>query len=218
MTRQKKNRKGAPLGPTQKPRVKKPVKAETTGKRIRKHKGHISGNRNNPETTTNEHTNQAPKSTDPRHGSKTPISLNPEQAKEDKVTITDYKPQVVLKKVVELQITPEQELEQIENDGRLMALLEKVDNDELITGKDAKYFNANMARHKELMEELGYEDDEDFDDDEDEDEDADYEDDFGDAAFADEESEDQAAVKGKSLVEQWEDDEDPLDPKNQQQS
>ncbi len=205
MTRQKKSRKAAPLGPTQKPRVKKAGKAENTGKRGKKHKGLASGNRNNPETTAAAHTNQAPKSTDPRHGSKTPISLNPEQAKKDKITITDYKPQVVLKKIVESELSPEKELEQIENDERLMALLEKVDNDELITGKDAKYFNANMARHKELMEELGYEDDDDFDDDED----VDYEDDFGD---------EEAPVKGKSLVEQWEDDEDPLDPKNQQQS
>jgi ribosome assembly protein YihI (activator of Der GTPase) len=215
MTRQKKNRKGAPLGPTQKPRERKAGKADDSNKRGRKHKGLASGNRNNPETTAATHTNQAPKSTDPRHGSKTPISLNPEQAKKDKITIPDYKPQVVLKKIVELEISPEKELEQIENDERLMALLEKVDNDELITGKDAKYFNTNMARHKVLMEELGYEDDDDFDEDDD---DADYEDDFGDAAFAHEDSEDQAAVKGKSLVEQWEDDEDPLDPKNQQQS
>ncbi|MCJ8268411.1 MAG: Der GTPase-activating protein YihI, partial [Psychrosphaera sp.] len=159
-----------------------------------------SGSRNNPETTASEHTSQAPKSTDPRHGSKTPIALNPEQAKKDKITITDYTPQVVLKKVVEPEISPEQELEQIENDERLMALLEKVDNDELITGKDAKYFNANMARHKALMEELGYEDDDDLDD--------------GDEDYDESES----VVEGKSLVEQWEDDEDPLDPKNQQSS
>lgn len=200
MTRQKKNRKGAPLGPTQKPRVKKAGKADNTGKRVPKHKGLASGNRNNPETTASEHIKQAPKSTDPRHGSKTPIALNPEQAKKDKITITDYTPQVVLKKITEPEMSPEQELEQIENDERLMALLEKVDNDELITGKDAKYFNANMARHKALMEELGYEEDDELDD-----EDDDYDD-------------DEAPVEGKSLVEQWEDDEDPLDPKNQQRS
>lgn len=182
MTRQKKSRKAPSLGPTQKPRQKKADKSDTTGKRGKKTRGLAAGSRNNPETQNTSAKKQPGKSNDPRHGSKTPISLTPVEP----VFIPDTKPMAKVTKVKEPDLAPEQELEQIENDERLMALLERVDNDELLTGKDAKYFNAKMARHKVLMDELGYEDDDDFDDDED-----DFDDESG---------------NEKSLVEQWEDD------------
>ena len=175
MTRQKRSRKAAPLGPTQKPRVKK-AEVVKVGKRIKKHKGEVAGNRNNPETKDTNKQQQTNKNNDPRHGSKKPISLAPAQP----VKEAGFIPQVKLKKVKEPEVSPEQELEMIENDERLQSLLDRVDKDEVLTGKDAKYFNAKTARHQALMEELGFEDDEDFDD----------EDDFED---------------GRSLIEQWED-------------
>jgi ribosome assembly protein YihI (activator of Der GTPase) len=64
-----------------------------------------------------------------------------------------------------------------------LALLERVDNDEVLTGKDAKYFNAKTARHQELMALLGFEDDEDEDD---------FDEDF--------------TSDDRSLAEQWQDD------------
>ena len=69
----------------------------------------------------------------------------------------------------------------IENDERLAALIDRIDNGELLTGKDAKYYNAKSARHEALMAQLGYEyeDDDEFDE----------------------------APDNRSLVEQWEDDE-----------
>ena len=66
-------------------------------------------------------------------------------------------PQVELKKVKET-LTPEQELHQIENDERLMALLDRHERGELLTGKDAKYFNRLVARHQELCDLLGIDD------------------------------------------------------------
>jgi ribosome assembly protein YihI (activator of Der GTPase) len=175
MTRQKKTRKAAPLGPTQKARIKK-AEEPTVGKRIKKHKGQVAGSRNNPETRDSSNQKNAGKSNDPRHGSKTPISLTPVEL----VKKPNFIPQVKLKKVEEPAMPPEQELEAIENDERLQALLDRVDNDEVLTGKDAKYFNAKTARHQALMEELGFEDDEDFD-------------------------EEESLEDSRSLVEQWED-------------
>jgi ribosome assembly protein YihI (activator of Der GTPase) len=188
MTRQKKSRKAAPLGPAQKPRQKQADKADD--KRGKKqHRGLEAGNRNNPEVRkAKAQTNQANKSNDPRHGSKKPISLTPVEP----VKQTDFEPQIKLKKVkvVEPELTPEQELAAIENDERLMDLLDRADAGEVLSGKDAKYFNAKTARHQQLVEELGivYEDDEDEDWEDDED-------------FEQEQS--------KSLIEQWEQDDDP---------
>ena len=48
---------------------------------------------------------------------------------------------------------------QIESDAFLQQLLERVERDEILTGKDAKYFNAKTARLEQLMQQLGLEDD-----------------------------------------------------------
>jgi len=189
MSRQKKSRKPAPLGPSQKPRVKKSERELNKDKKVKKTKGRSSGSRNNPVVQTNK-SNQPAKSTDPRHGSKKPIALSP--AEVETVVIPDFKPQVKLKKVQPEDISPEQELEQIEADPRLMELLDRTDAGEVLTGKDAKYFNAKTARHEQLMDILGLsygsdEDDDDWEDDED---------------LDDEFDNDQA----KSLIEQWEED------------
>ncbi|MFT4924357.1 MAG: ribosome assembly protein YihI (activator of Der GTPase) [Phenylobacterium sp.] len=177
MTRQKKNRTSGPLAPAQKPRQKNSIREESRSQRLKKHKGLKSGSRNAQEANS-QNTGGSQQQQDPRHGSTTPISLNPAKAPEK---IRDLKPQVVLTKNPTLPVDPEQELLAIENDERLLALLERVDNDEVLKGKDAKYFNAATARHQALMEQLG------FDNDDDE----------------DEEEED-----SRSLAEQWEDDDE----------
>lgn len=98
---------------------------------------------------------------DPRVGSKKPISLVAEPQSAESNTQPEMKrhlqPQVKLTTAVET-LTPEQELEQLENDERLMALLERHERGELLTGKDAKYFNRGIARHQELCEILGIDD------------------------------------------------------------
>jgi ribosome assembly protein YihI (activator of Der GTPase) len=178
MTRQKKTRTSGPLAPTQKPRVKNTIRDELSTHRKKKPKGFAPGSRNSQEKKTTAD-GKSLQQQDPRHGSKRPVSLAPAPEQ----PVTPLKPQVVLKKAPEKVIEPEQELLAIENDQRLLALLERVDNDEVLTGKDAKYFNAKTARHQELMALLGFEDDEDEDD---------FDEDF--------------TSDDRSLAEQWQDD------------
>ena len=70
----------------------------------------------------------------------------------------NLKPTIELKKVIEPEFTPEQELEALENDERLLKLVERHEKGEMLTGKDAKYFNSRIARHQALCEILGIED------------------------------------------------------------
>ena len=58
-----------------------------------------------------------------------------------------------------MPLSPEQELALIENDSYLQQLLERVEQNELLTGKDAKYFNAKTARLEQLLQQLGLADD-----------------------------------------------------------
>ena len=70
-------------------------------------------------------------------------------------------PKASLAKVKAVELTAEQELALIENDSHLQQLLERVEKDEVLTGKDAKYFNAKTARLEQLLQELGLTEDED---------------------------------------------------------
>lgn len=163
MTRQKKSRKIGQIG------VRKlDARPENTkDKRIKKvRKGQKSGSRNSliEENKVTTSTNSSSKKVDTKVGSKKPISLiveekaplvEPQQPQQPQV-----QPSVKLKKVDNTQISPEKELEQIEGDERLVELVERVEGGELLKGKDAKYFNAKMARHAELLEILGIDDSE----------------------------------------------------------
>lgn len=159
MTRQKKNRKialnGTPRLSKEKLRELRAIKEQRT----KKHKGAKPGSRNAQEANieTSVTTNNARK--DERVGSKKPIALTPEITRpvEEPKLQRHLTPQVELKKVKET-LTPEQELHQLENDERLMALLDRHERGELLTGKDAKYFNRLVARHQELCDLLGIDD------------------------------------------------------------
>lgn len=186
MSRQKKSRKPSPLAPKQKPRLKK-SELDAQDKKVKKPKGRKPGSRNNPLTKPSSKKTVATNN-DPRHGSKKPIALDPVVA--EPVVTPDFKPQVKLKKVSQQsELTPEQELEQIENDQRLNELLDRSESGEVLTGKDAKYFNAKTARHSELMDILGLE----YGDDEDDWDDEDWED-------------DDEFAHNPSIIEQWEND------------
>jgi hypothetical protein len=161
MTRKKKTRKVAQSGT---PRLSKEKLQELRAlkeQRKKKPKGAKAGSRNAPEALKEE--NKATSGSgnkDKRLGSKKPISLKPEAVKsasEEPKMMRHLKPQVELKEV-KPSLTPEQELEQLENDPRLMKLLEQHERGELITGKDAKFFNRSVARHQELCELLGIDD------------------------------------------------------------
>lgn len=79
-----------------------------------------------------------------------------------------FKPVVQLTKAKEPEMPPEQELALLENDEKLLELLDKVDQGEILTGKDAKYFNAKTARHAELVALLGLDQDDEEEEEEEE--------------------------------------------------
>ena len=157
MTRKKKTRKVAANGT---PRLSKEKLQELRAmkeQRNKKTKGKKPGSRNAPETVSKEQSSGSSKK-DPRVGSKKPVALKPEPQQQAEHSQPELKrhlqPQVQLSNAKET-LSPEQELEQLENDERLMALLERHERGELLTGKDAKYFNRGIARHQELCEILG---------------------------------------------------------------
>ena len=150
-------------------------------------KGLAAGSRQNvPELKVQANEQQAPK--DPRHGSKKPVALGvvskeptaeqlqeqaakkaakaankaankaAEQAKVAKIEVLDDAEQV--------ELTPEQELEQLENDDRLNGLLDQVDAGKKLSKADAAWLDQRLARHQQLLEQLGLLDDEDEESDE----------------------------------------------------
>lgn len=155
MTRQKKTRSGGSNGqrhvPAQEARKTRAPKEETK----KKGAGLKSGSRNSV-ATTKAVTQTSSGAKDKRIGSKKPIALVPEQRLD---TVEFKHPKVTLSKAKPETLTPEQELAQIESDAFLQQLLERVERDEILTGKDAKYFNAKTARLEQLMQQLGLEDD-----------------------------------------------------------
>lgn len=170
MTRIKKSRGTGQIGLRHKPKAEARLDRERPIEAKKKGAGKKSGSRNSQLEAKSEPNNQGKNAKqDPRIGSKTPIPLvlnEVEKKLMDKPV--EFTPKAQLTKAKAPQVAPEQELAQLEQDEKLMALLERVEQGEILTGKDAKYFNAKTARHAELISLLGLDDDdEDFADDED---------------------------------------------------
>ncbi|MGI5309990.1 Der GTPase-activating protein YihI [Rheinheimera sp. WS51] len=156
MTRQKKTRSAVSNGlrhlAAEDARKTRQPKEQTK----KKGAGLKSGNRNSLVSSKADSSNQANK--DKRLGSKTPIPLHPVAEAETKEQL---QPRASLTKAKPIPLAPEVELAEIENDSYLQQLLEKVEQDEILTGKDAKYFNAKTKRLAELLTELGLDQEED---------------------------------------------------------
>lgn len=173
MSRSKKSRKSAPLAPRNKPvaMVREARRQEQDDKKPKKRNGLQPGSRNSAFEQKTEASNQAKVKKDPRLGSKKPIALIVDSTAVETVqaqaAVPAFEPTAKLVKDVPVAISPELELEQLENDETLLALLERVDGGEVLKGKGAKYFNKAMARHQELVTLLGLDDDFDEDDEED---------------------------------------------------
>ena len=130
-------------------------------KRKRKHKGLPSGSRfSGQDNNQNNKTTKAIK--DPRIGSKKPISLvvddNSSIKKVDKINQS---------KITKAKLTPQQELEQLENDTKLDQLLDLVEQGKTLTDEQQTYLDNKLNRIDKLMQILGYED-EDFEDEQEE--------------------------------------------------
>ncbi|OCF96193.1 hypothetical protein A9G08_10560 [Gilliamella sp. wkB195] len=118
-------------------------------KRKRKHKGLPSGSRFNGKPN-NKKTSNIIK--DPRIGSKKPISL-----------VQTDDPIIKVNQPKKVKLTPEQELDQLENDTKLDHLLDLVEQGKTLTNEQQSYLDNKLDRIDQLMKQLGYEDN-DFDD------------------------------------------------------
>ncbi|EFH2109841.1 Der GTPase-activating protein YihI [Escherichia coli] len=128
-------------------------------KRQKKRRGHAPGSRAAGGNTTSGSKGQnAPKAKDPRIGSKTPIPLGVTE----KVT-KQHKP-----KSEKPMLSPQAELELLETDERLDALLERLEAGETLSAEEQSWVDAKLDRIDELMQKLGlsYDDDEEEEEDE----------------------------------------------------
>jgi ribosome assembly protein YihI (activator of Der GTPase) len=161
MTRKKKSRTSGQIGIRHKPTAEARQERDRPVESKKKGAGLKSGSRNSIQVEAK--TGSGNQNKDPRHGSKKPIALVVTAAEQKLLTPTTQ-PKALLAKAKPVEIAPQVELEQIEQDEQLQALLERVEQGEILTGKDAKYFNAKTARHAELLSILGLDDDEEGDD------------------------------------------------------
>lgn len=155
MTRQKKTRSAGPNG--QRHLSAEDIRKTRQPKEQTKKKGAglKSGSRNNATVVSSVPKGESVKK-DKRLGSKKPIALVAADTQQPALQI---QPKASLAKAKPVAMTAEQELALIENDSYLQQLLERVEQEEILTGKDAKYFNAKTARLEQLLQQLGLADD-----------------------------------------------------------
>ena len=155
MTRQKKTRSAGPNG--QRHLSADDIRKTRQPKEQTKKKGAglKSGSRNSVAAVTPATKGESVKK-DKRLGSKKPIALVAADAVQtEQPLLQPPQPKASLAKAKVVAMTAEQELALIENDSYLQQLLERVEQDEVLTGKDAKYFNAKTARLEQLLQQLG---------------------------------------------------------------
>lgn len=117
-------------------------------KHKRKHKGLPSGSRfNNIDNNKNNNTSKTTK--DPRVGSKKPIVLIVETQGNTTNTVKQLK-------AVKTALSPQQELEQLENDPKLDMLLDLVEQNGKLTKEQQTYLDSKLNRIDKLMKKLGY--------------------------------------------------------------
>lgn len=121
-------------------------------KRQKKHRGHTAGSRANSGDAGAGAKGQG-RQKDPRIGSKTPVPLGVTETP----VIKQHKP-----KSEKTMLSPQAELEMLENDERLDALLERLEEGESLTAEEQSWVDAKLDRIDELMQQLGlsYDDDE----------------------------------------------------------
>lgn len=137
MTRQKKTRKTGPLAPSKQPKEKRPTEQNVKGKK--KGKGLRPGQRH-------------------LEGQKDAASLSENIDQKD--------PRIGSRRKIELVMTPEQELQELQNDGHLQSLVERFEEGETLNAKEQRYLDEKSERYETLMTKLGYELDDDGDDEE----------------------------------------------------
>jgi len=140
MPRQKKSRKIGQIGTPSAPKAKRVSKI--SDRKTKKTLGKPAGSRNNQDQSKDNQLGSR-QLKDPRFGSKKPVPL-----------IVSEKPAAAAPNKVK-HFSPTQELNSIEQDERLMSLLEKLDAGAQLNREDKQYADSKMARHKELCDLLG---------------------------------------------------------------
>ena len=144
---------------------KKPVFTAQDGrdqKKDAKRKGLKPGARNSVESKEQKQAREA-KNKDVRVGSRKPIALVVEAPVKavKPVKSAEPKPEKKTEAVPEQQIAKwERELDKLENDDRLNALLDKLELEQPISEEDQVWLDKKLARHQELLKLLGLGDDE----------------------------------------------------------
>ncbi|HEJ8091370.1 Der GTPase-activating protein YihI [Serratia liquefaciens] len=129
-------------------------------KRLKKRRGLASGSRTQVESANQKNKADA-QTKDPRIGSKVPVALVVEAKPK-------AKPQPKPKAEAKPRLSPEEELAKLENDERLDALLDRIDDGETLSAEDQNYVDQTLDRIDALMEQLGIELGDDEDDEEEE--------------------------------------------------
>ncbi|MCA6969164.1 Der GTPase-activating protein YihI [Pectobacterium carotovorum] len=145
-----------------KPKVKRKTREELERearerKKDKKHRGNASGSRTQEKASTDQRSGQR-KVADPRIGSKKPVQLGVLDSDIAKPKPKSKPSEPVEKAVVaKPTMSPEEELEMLENDARLDALLDRLDSGETLSAKDQSWVDETLDRIDILMEELGIE-------------------------------------------------------------
>ena len=172
MSRSKKSRKPGvgSSGPVKETTKKLTVAVE---KRAKKLKGKPSGNRQNEAKPITD-AQQSAAHKDPRIGNKTPITLGTASNKKTAKVKKTHKSIPVTSTIAPIRtIEPTQhidtdalmqELENIEQDQRLLTILAKQDDEIELSENDVNFFNEQMDKHQSIRQTLGLDEDDDEDD------------------------------------------------------
>ncbi|AWB59162.1 MULTISPECIES: Der GTPase-activating protein YihI [unclassified Colwellia] len=134
---------------------------EPKPRRAKKSNGNEAGNRQKEATPKINQNQNSAKNKDPRIGNKTPIDLGkpvnaPIKTKPAK-KVQDNSPIAAIR-VVETGESLADQLSRIEQDPRLLEILEKQDNEITLTSEEVNYFNTLMEQHEKISQELGLDD------------------------------------------------------------
>lgn len=163
MSRSKKSRTAGNSEPKftgQRKETSSQAQAARERKRKAKLKGNKAGARNIIESKQTQNKNAKQASNAKRIGSKKPVALMIEETvQQQEKTVINQQPKVKLLKSQpqpKAALAPEKELALIEDDPRLNDLLEQLDNEQSISAADQSWVDQQMARHQQLMKELGW--------------------------------------------------------------
>ena len=165
MSRNKKSRKqgAGSLGPVKDDKKKALIPVD---RKPKKKTGKEPGNRQKEAFDAGKKQQVATVDKDPRLGSKKPIDLGVPAKKvaqpfQVKSKIKADQSPIAAIRVVEVDTSLEQELYAIEDDNRLQSIITQQEEDIALSNEDVDYFNEKMARHQQLRELLGLEDEQD---------------------------------------------------------